>query len=235
MNFVVDKEYAVGEVFKHEQTGKTLMCVQASLLCGGCAGGDYANCGGNFCCPRDRKEGVSVIYKEVTRPVEGMLYRDNGKLFRLLHKSHSVRYCACNENGDISVGCDAISHKVFGNELDGGWCWVFVKEKDAEAPKAEPKPEVPDWRKVFGSYWIKYLCHARVRPWTKEEAPHCLKIMHGGEMHVVELGFNYVKEQWGYYISGPGLFTPCFLTLEDIAKNGIQLDGSPCGCLSVVE
>lgn len=122
------------------------------------------------------------------------------------------------------------------------WAWVFKFTQNKfhrikAADSCDGHPEVT-WDDrgdgYIGSCVIQHLRPARVRPWTKEEAPHRLKIMHGGEMHVAELGFNYVKEQWGYHISGPGLCTPFFLTLEDIAKNGVQLDSAPCGCLSVV-
>ena len=138
MDFVVDKEYQINEVFKHEQTGKTLMCVQASPLCGGCVGDDYADCGSNFCCPRDRKNGISVIYKEVTGPVEGMLYRACGRLFKLLNRSHWGLTCACCTKSGLM--CSTLDLRVFGEMTTTDWCWELVEEKEAGAPKAEPKP-----------------------------------------------------------------------------------------------
>jgi len=153
MTFVVDKEYQINEVFKHEQTGKTLMCVQASPLCGGCVGDDYADCGSNFCCPRDRKNGISVIYKEVTGPVEGMLYRACGRLFKLLNRSHWGLTCACCTKSGLM--CSTLDLRVFGEMTTTDWCWELVEEKEAGAPKAEPKKS-SDRRRLV-------LCDADIR------------------------------------------------------------------------
>jgi len=141
MDFVVDKEYAVGEVFKHEQTGKTLMCVPRSFICDGYIGAAYAGCGNNFCSQCDRKDGISVIYKKVTGPVEGMLYRVCGRLFKLINRAHTAAVkCVCTET---HYWCGCVDQALFGRMIcENGWCWELVEEKEARASKAEPKPSM---------------------------------------------------------------------------------------------
>lgn len=301
MKFTVAKEYQINEVFKHEQTGKMLMCVPGSFICGGCVGDDYDDCGSNFCCQRGRKEDVSVIYKEVTGPVEGMLYRVEGKLFKLLNRSHWGLTCACCIKSGLM--CSTLDLMVFGKKTTTGWYWGLVEEKEAEAPKAEPKPfkvkseafpklttealkkvegansdalsfdgssktKYPDWCRVgawvfevtqnkfhrvtapdsfdgrpavkwddrgdgyIGSCGIQHLRPAHLRPWTKEDGPVCFRLKYKGEFATAFLSAHNTLG-WGYALDQDGFSK--HVTMEDIAKNGIQLDGSPCGIIKVAE
>lgn len=129
MNFTVDKEYAVGEVFRHEQTGKMLQVAKYNG-CKGCTA-DQEFCGCTYCCASRRADETDVIYKEVTGPVEGMLYRVEGKLFELRNRSHGGLTCACNSG----LMCSQLGIMVFGKMTTINWCWELVEEKKAGAPK----------------------------------------------------------------------------------------------------
>ena len=152
MNFTVDKEYAVGEVFRHEQTGKMLQvrAYDTRAMCCGCPGLSV-NCSGGRCRAYQRNDKLSVAYKEVTEPKEGMLYRVDGKLFKLRNRSHWGLTCACNSG----LMCSKLDITVFGKMTTINWCWELVEEKATEASKDEPKKS-SDRRRLV-------LCDADIR------------------------------------------------------------------------
>lgn len=68
---------------------------------------------------------------------------------------------------------------------------------------------------------------ARVRPWTFEEAPLEFKT----KDDVFILLYIQDKQEWGYWAK-----KECEeYTLAEVAKEQIQIDGSPCGVLEVAE
>jgi hypothetical protein len=80
------------------------------------------------------------------------------------------------------------------------------------------------------------LKQARLRPWTFEEAPEYLKVKDkGGNDYIIGL-MSHDVHHWGYFMQGP-CTKPCgvFVTLDKIAENYTQLDGSPCGVLEHLE
>lgn len=73
---------------------------------------------------------------------------------------------------------------------------------------------------------ISSLKPVEIRPWTKENGPLILKLKYKGEFATAFLsGHNTLG--WGYVVDQGGFSS--HVTMEDIAKNGVQLDGSPCG------
>lgn len=132
MDFVIDKEYRVGEVFKHKQTGKTLLVIPfADGTCRGCPGfgcSCVSESSSSRCFSCDRKDGAHVSYKEVTKPAEGMLYSKEEQLFRL-GQTYSGD-CACSY---ISGGCETIDKELFGSN-QREWAWNLVKEETKDTP-----------------------------------------------------------------------------------------------------
>ena len=129
------KEYAVGEVFRHTD-GKAYRCVEGET-CEGCAFGLGGYRCSECCGPRWRTDGRSVIFTEVTKPVDGMLYRaENGRMYRLAEGSHYDHQCACDTAP--SLGCSALDRAVFKTPLLD-WYWAPVEE-DAPVPVDPPKP-----------------------------------------------------------------------------------------------
>lgn len=127
------KEYAVGEVFRHTD-GKAYRCVEGET-CEGCAFGLGGYRCSECCGPRWRTDGRSVIFTEVTKPVDGMLYRaENGRMYRLAEGSHYDHQCACDTAP--SLGCSALDRAVFKTPLLD-WYWAPVEE---DAPVEPPKP-----------------------------------------------------------------------------------------------
>lgn len=133
------KEYKIGEAFKHTDD-KVYQCVEAKN-CKACAfGSGVYRCAEMCCGPRSRTDGRSVIFTEVTKPVEGMLYRaENGRMYRLTQESHWDHQCACDD--DNSLSCGALDTIVFGGALLG-WYWSPVEE-DATSPVDPPKSVEP--------------------------------------------------------------------------------------------
>lgn len=131
------KEYAIGEVFRNTG-GKVYQCVEGAEDCMRCAfgSGEY-RCAEICCGPRSRTDGRSVIFTEVTKPVEGMLYRaGNGRMYRLTKGNHWDKQCACDD--DSSLSCYDIDYAVFKNNfLD--WHWAPIEE-DTPVPVDPPKP-----------------------------------------------------------------------------------------------
>lgn len=131
------KEYKIGEVFRHTD-GKVYQCVEAKG-CDGCAfGNDEYRCDEMHCGSQTRTDGRSAGYIEVTKPVEGMLYRaKNGRMYRLTQGSHWDHQCACDANNSLS--CGALDTAVFGGSLLR-WHWAPIEEEeDAPAPVDPPK------------------------------------------------------------------------------------------------
>lgn len=131
------KEYAIGEVFRNTG-GKVYQCVEGAEDCMRCAfgSGEY-RCAEICCGPRSRTDGRSVIFTEVTKPVEGTLYRaGNGRMYRLTKGNHWDKQCACDD--DSSLSCYDIDYAVFKNNfLD--WHWAPIEE-DTPVPVDPPKP-----------------------------------------------------------------------------------------------
>lgn len=73
---------------------------------------------------------------------------------------------------------------------------------------------------------------ARVRPWTKEDGPLILKLKYKGKFATALLSVGGTIG-WGYVVDQDGFSK--HITMKEIADNGIQLDGSPCGVLEAVE
>ena len=129
------KEYATGEVFRHTD-GKVYQCVEYDS-CRKCAFGigEY-RCSEMCCGPQSRTDGRSVGFTEVTKPVEGMLYRaENGRMYRLAEGSHYDHLCACDT--DPSRSCGILDKAIFGGALLD-WYWAPVEEA-APAPVEPPK------------------------------------------------------------------------------------------------
>lgn len=130
------KGYAVGEVFRHTD-GKVYQCVEGGT-CKRCAfgTGEY-RCAEVCCGPWSRTvDGRMVVFIEVTKPVEGMLYRaENGRMYRLAEGSHWDHRCACDD--DNSLSCGALDMAVFGGS-GLRWYWAPVAE-DAPVPVEPPK------------------------------------------------------------------------------------------------
>lgn len=134
-----EKEYAVGEVFRHAD-GKVYQCVEDEH-CEGCAfepGDD--NCCSLYCSSCAREDGRSVKFILVTEPSDGMLYRaENGRMYRLTKGNHWDKQCACDD--DKSRSCAALDRSVFGDLLPTGWYWALVEE-DAPVPVEPPKHHI---------------------------------------------------------------------------------------------
>lgn len=129
------KEYAIGEVFRHTD-GKVYQCVEGGN-CKRCAFGLGGYRCSECCGPQLRTDGRSVIFTEVTKPVDGMLFRaENGRMYRLTKGKHWGRRCACDT--DPSLSCGALDYASFRSILIG-WHWAPVEE-DAPAPVDPPKP-----------------------------------------------------------------------------------------------
>lgn len=89
-----------------------------------------------------------------------------------------------------------------------------------------------DGKTVLASVEMSRIKPARVRPWTKENGPLCFRLKYMGEFATAFLsGHNTMG--WGYVVDRDGFSKQ--VTMEDIAKKGIQLDGSPCGILEIAE
>lgn len=130
------KEYEIGEVFRHTD-GKVYQCVEAEN-CKVCAFGSGAYRCAEMCCgPRSRTDGRSVIFTEVTKPADGMLFSaEDGKMYQLKYGEPSSSGCACNVG---MYGCGCLNEEVFGDDYLPGWYWAPVEE-DAPAPAEPPKP-----------------------------------------------------------------------------------------------
>lgn len=130
------KEYAIGEVFRHTD-GKVYRCLEGEN-CEGCAfgSGEY-RCAEICCGPRSRTDGRPVIFIEVTKPTEGMLYRaKNGRMYRLAEGSHWDHWCACDDDPERS--CAELDMAVFGGR---GPRWYWAPTTDyAPAPDESSKP-----------------------------------------------------------------------------------------------
>lgn len=129
-----EKEYAVGEVFRHAD-GKVYQCVEAEN-CKGCA----FRCAGNDCvgpyCD-GRSDGRSVKYIPVTKPADGMLFRaKDGKMYQLKYGEPSSFGCACNAG---MCGCGCLNEEVSGDVYFPDWHW---------APVESPKPVEPPRRHI---------------------------------------------------------------------------------------
>lgn len=130
------KEYKIGEVFRHTD-GKVYQCVGA-VGCDGCAfGDDEYRCDEMHCGPQTRTDGRSVIFTEVTKPTEGMLYRaKNGRMYRLAEGSHWDHWCACDDDPERS--CAELDMAVFGGR---GPRWYWAPTTDyAPASDESSKP-----------------------------------------------------------------------------------------------
>ena len=132
-----EKEYKVGEVFKHTD-GKFYQCVE-DAYCGDCAFLGDAECLALPCVSSDRKDGCNVKYIPVTRPVEGMLYRaENGRMYRLAEGSHWDHWCACDDDPERS--CAELDMAVFGGR-GPRWYWAPTTTTDyAPASDESSKP-----------------------------------------------------------------------------------------------
>lgn len=130
------KEYKIGEVFRHTD-GKAYQCVEGET-CKRCAfsAGEY-RCAEVCIGPRSRTDGRSVIFTEVTKPTEGMLYRaKNGRMYRLAEGSHWDHWCACDDDPERS--CAELDMAVFGGR---GPRWYWAPTTDyAPASDESPKP-----------------------------------------------------------------------------------------------
>lgn len=139
------KGYAVGEVFRHTD-GKVYQCVEGET-CKRCAfsAGEY-RCAEVCCGPWSRTiDGRMVVFVEVTKPTEGMLYRaKNGRMYRLAEGSHWDHRCACDD--DNSLSCGALDMAVFGGS---GLRWYWAPTTDyAPASDESPKPVEPPKRHI---------------------------------------------------------------------------------------
>jgi len=124
------------------------------------------------------------------------------------------------------------------------WCkvgeWIFeVTQKKFHRIKAlnffDRRPVVT-WDDqgdgYIGSCGIQHLRPARMLPWTKEDGPLAMKLKYKGAFAVASM-CNHAKDGWEYAIVQNGSLI--HVTMADIAENGVQLDGSPCGVLEAVE
>lgn len=137
------KEYAVGEVFRHTD-GKAYRCVEGET-CEGCAFGLGGYRCSECCGPRWRTDGRMVVFVEVTKPTEGMLYRaKNGRMYRLAEGSHWDHWCACDDDPERS--CAELDMAVFGGR---GPRWYWAPTTDyAPASDESPKPVEPPKRHI---------------------------------------------------------------------------------------
>ena len=140
------KEYEIGEVFR--QDGKVYQCVEAENgeRCERCAfgSGEY-RCAEVCIGPRSRTDGRSVIFTEVTEPVDGMLFRaEDGRMYQLKYGEPSSFGCACNAG---MYGCGCLNEEVFGDDYLPGWYWAPIEE-DAPAPVEPQKPPEPPKRHI---------------------------------------------------------------------------------------
>lgn len=135
------KEYAIGEVFCRD--GKVYQCMEGES-CEGCALGSGEHRCLELCCgPRLRTDSRSVIFTEVTKPVDGMLFRaENGRVYRLTKGDHWDKQCACDD--DSSLSCHDIDLAVFKTPLLD-WHWAPIEE---DAPVDPPKPPEPPKRHI---------------------------------------------------------------------------------------
>lgn len=134
-----EKEYKVGEVFKHTD-GKFYQCVE-DAYCGDCAFLGDAECLALPCVSSDRKDGCNVKYIPVTRPVEGMLYRaENGRLCELKKGSHWDNRCICE--CDPELCCSVLDMAVFGG-ADLDWYWAPAEEEEEEDAPASDESSKP--------------------------------------------------------------------------------------------
>lgn len=123
-------EYKINEIFIHTD-GKVYQCMEGGN-CERCAfgSGEY-RCAEVCIGPRSRTDGRSVIFTEVTEPVDGMLYRaGDGKMYQLKYGDPPSVGCACNVG---MYGCACLNEEVFGDDYLPDWCWGPVEE-DAPAP-----------------------------------------------------------------------------------------------------
>lgn len=139
------KGYAVGEVFRHTD-GKVYQCVEGET-CKRCAfsAGEY-RCAEVCCGPWSRTiDGRMVVFVEVTKPTEGMLYRaKNGRMYRLAEGSHWDHWCACDDDPERS--CAELDMAVFGGR---GPRWYWAPTTDyAPASDESPKPVEPPKRHI---------------------------------------------------------------------------------------
>lgn len=96
-------------------------------------------------------------------------------------------------------------------------------------PKNEVGIVVIDWINGNRGGALPYqVSEARIRPWTHEDGPLSMKLKYNGEFAVASL-CTLAKNGWGYAIVQNGCLI--HVTMEEISRNGIQLDGTPCGCL----
>nr|DAU43683.1 MAG TPA: hypothetical protein [Caudoviricetes sp.] len=139
------KGYAVGEVFRHTD-GKVYQCVEGET-CKRCAfsAGEY-RCAEVCCGPWSRTiDGRMVVFVEVTKPTEGMLYRaKNGRMYRLAEGSHWDHWCACDDDPERS--CAELDMAVFGG-LGPRWYWAPTTDY-APASDESPKPVEPPKRHI---------------------------------------------------------------------------------------
>lgn len=134
-----EKEYKVGEVFKHTD-GKFYQCVE-DAYCGDCAFLGDAECLALPCVSSDRKDGCNVKYIPVTRPVEGMLYRaENGRMYRLAEGSHWDHWCACDDDPERS--CAELDMAVFGG-CGPRWCWAPTTDYAPASDESSKPVESP--------------------------------------------------------------------------------------------
>lgn len=139
------KEYKIGEVFRHTD-GKAYQCVEGET-CKRCAfsAGEY-KCAEVCCGPWSRTiDGRMVVFVEVTKPTEGMLYRaKNGRMYRLAEGSHWDHWCACDDDPERS--CAELDMAVFGGR---GPRWYWAPTTDyAPASDESPKPVEPPKRHI---------------------------------------------------------------------------------------
>lgn len=130
------KEYKIGEVFRHTD-GKAYQCVEYDS-CRKCAFGSCAYKCSEMCCgPQLRTDGRMVVFVEVTKPTEGMLYRaKNGRMYRLAEGSHWDHWCACDDDPERS--CAELDMAVFGGR---GPIWYWAPTTDyAPASDESSKP-----------------------------------------------------------------------------------------------
>lgn len=104
------KEYKIGEVFRHTD-GKAYQCVEGET-CKRCAfsAGEY-RCAEVCCGPWSRTiDGRMVVFVEVTKPTEGMLYRaGDGEMYQLKYRDPPSVGCACNVG---MCGCGCLDDRV---------------------------------------------------------------------------------------------------------------------------
>ncbi len=130
------KKYQIGEVFLHNgelyqaialDRADPTPCVECPFL--------------RDDCPPCR----GLMFKKVTQPALGMLYRTaDGKLWELLNGRSSAGRCVCSISGGEKI-CLTISDEVFngmGGHPDPDWQWILVDDPKAipTAPTGPIKP-----------------------------------------------------------------------------------------------